>query len=100
MSATEFLDRLYAMGDADDPLLFVLDYLDTALCDGRFGDVDAVVRDADPGRLSTAQIVNLLCVSGCARDRLPARPAFVDRARAAVVERHPEEVDAIMQGLE
>lgn len=124
-----WLDRLYATppGQTDEAIYSVISDFDEMFLAGCFDDVDAgsavwgparagcsrrprrawaepsplaVVRDVDPARLPTDILISLLTASKWAHDRLPNRPAFVDRARAVIVERHPDRVAGLMRGLE
>ena len=79
----EFIRDIYRQ--QEDPTQFrkTMDYIAETindwLCDGRFDDVDSVLRRIQIYYLTTQNILTLLSMSLAAREKLRERHAFYDR---------------------
>ncbi len=89
MTHTDFFASLYALpvdeeGNVDASDL-VIGHLHDLLLAGRFKDVDKILGEVDVERLGSTALVAFVVVSNWARDRLPSRPALLDRTEKRLV---------------
>jgi len=86
--ADTFLDTLYMLtgqkriADATDLIFGCIDRL---LSDGDFAAVNAILADADPEYLPSSTRRSFLAITAAAKDKLPARKQFYDKALALLV---------------
>lgn len=92
MDPERFLDHLYGLAAAppesfqkEDALDFIFWEFDRWLCADAPAIVDGILAAVDLARLPSPLIVGLLVASRPAAPRLPARPAFVLRARERLI---------------
>lgn len=81
-----FLEELYKIERKEQAIDLVFAYMDDLLVVGKFDEVDNVLKQTDFERLSdSAVILTLVVTSDWARERLPSRLAFIDRAEKRLI---------------
>lgn len=86
----------------DDSIDAVYDWLDELMLAGKFEEVDAILKRAEPVSFKDITMLAFATITLSARERLPERAGYVARARAALVARGrtPEEISDLLYGLE
>ncbi len=68
---------------------------------GRFDEVNNLLRDMDVESMSEQALVTYLCVSRPAKDKLPYRQKFYEKAKAILIKRgRSSELPGLLNGLE
>lgn len=84
--------QLAACGKKEEALDLIFQGVDKFLCEHRFCEVDALLGHVDLSRLDTSLIVGFLNATLPARQHLPGRAAFVERAAISLRQLRGEEV--------
>jgi DNA repair exonuclease SbcCD ATPase subunit len=95
----EHANRLDKIGQTDAALDLIYDRIDTLLVKGKFEEVDSVLRDADPKRLSVDILLGLLTSTLPARTKLSTRAKFFAEVEREIRRRDQWE-DGLLTGLE
>lgn len=68
------LDKVYELcenGDTDAAGDIVFDKIDRALCDGKFVEINEVLKKVQIKKLTTSLMRSFLCITHCAKHLLP-----------------------------
>lgn len=104
MMVEKDLDTIYLLcaSERDDVATdIVFDKIDRMLCDGKFNEVDAVLKAVNVLGLSTAVMRSFLTITKPASEKLPTRSLLYNKIYARMVElRGKEKADRILKNLE
>ena len=68
---------------------------------GRFDEVNDILRNMDLNSMTDQALVTYLCVSKRAKNKLPYRQEFYEKAKALLIKRgRSSELPALLRGLE
>lgn len=78
----------------------IMDEMDQMFLDGNFNLANQVLPVIELEKLDTNLVTTFLCITLAARDKLPFREDFVQRAKARLQELAPDRWEKIMNRLE
>ncbi|MCK6514911.1 hypothetical protein L6R46_07650 [Myxococcota bacterium] len=94
------LYSLVARQDPDSAIDLLIGHVDDLLSAGAFLRCDALLKTIDPERLDSNLVVATLLATRRAAPHLPERPAFIQRARARLLQLAPDRVERLLAGLD
>jgi|GEM_PF-4751957 len=95
-----WLEELYALNNVDDAIDSIFNKFYDWFEAGGFSDADEALQLMRLDRLNTYLIVAVLSATLPAQSRLPSRVQFVEAARKVFEKTEPNEVEALLSGLE
>jgi hypothetical protein len=100
VTAAQFLETVYALGSTDAAMDTVMERMDDLFIAGEFDEAGRVLDACDVNRLEADLILTFATVSNWAREKLPGRRAFLDRAEKRLVELvGVEQMEKLMQNM-
>jgi len=99
----EFLEEVYRLAELNrlqEATDEVFDQMDNLLCGGAFTVCDEILKRVDVRRLPTALLRSFLTITAAAKEKLPARKAFYNKAFAEVTrQKGPEKTHRLLAQL-
>ncbi len=96
----DWLSESYALS-GDDALDLIFERVDDALLGSNFDQVDAVLDAVELDKLDSVKVIGFLSVTRAAKSKLARRGAFVERARARLLDLGcADRIDRLMSGLD
>ena len=98
-SVLRHVSLLADRGEIDTALDVLYDYIDDLLKRASFSELDALIQNSTPERMSTDVLLGILTATLPAKSKLPSRRRFFDRVAAVLGERNELE-DGLLTGLD
>jgi hypothetical protein len=91
---------LVAAGKIDDAMDVVFQEFDELFIAGKFDEANEMLGTIDLLRLDIQLISGVMASTCVAKDKLPGRKLFVEKARKRFTELVPDRVEGLMRGME
>ncbi len=101
-SAPSWIEDVYSLVKREeiDPAIDLLfEKIDDLLVDGHFTACDDILRAIDVSRLDTNLLVAVLSITVAAREHLPYRVRWLERATQRLMELSPDRIEGLLAGL-